>query len=216
MLADLSGDGRTDLVLAYSILGRAVTRGLPPRTIGRRRSTARYWASQAMLRVVTPDGHMTTVPITYDSSPSKHAPRRVIRAAATTLISIAHVSNTPGKAIFLQTGQISSGSSALVYSLYHGRLMSSGAVLAYGGDGGSQAGFQCLAGNPPQLIQQTYDLIRGIKSTGNTVHIYGWWNVTTTRYKWDGPRLVRLTERTARRRLTPRDTVGRGCLGGIA
>lgn len=215
MVADVSGDGRPDLILVYSSLARAATRGLPPRTIGRRRDTARYWASQAMLRIVTPDGHTTTVPITYRTTSPTSASTRVVRAAAAALISVAHVNSEPGKTIFLQTGQISSGSSALAYSFYHGQLVPSRAVLAYGGDAGSQTGFQCLAGNPPQLTQQTYDLIRGIKATGNTIHIHGWWKVTTTRYEWHGPRLMRLEQRTTRRRLTPSDTVGRGCLRGI-
>ncbi len=216
MVADVSGDGRRDLVLAYSRLGHRSLGGLPPRTIGRRRVPARYPALQAMLRVITPAGRVTTVPITYETSPSRNAPAQLERAAAAALISIAHVSSEPGKAIFLQTEQISSGSIALAYSLFHSRLVSSGAVLAYGGDAGSQAGFQCVAGSPPRLIQYTYDLVRGIRATGNTIHIYGVWKVTATRYDWNGPRLVRLTQNTTKRRLMPSDAAGHGCVRGVA
>jgi hypothetical protein len=216
MVADVSGDGRRDLVLAYSRLGHESLGGLPPGTIGRRRVKPRYPALQAMLRVITPGGRIITVPITYKTSPSKNAPAQTERAAAAALISIAHVNSEPGMTIFLQTGQISSGSTALAYSLHDGRLVSSEAVLEYGGDAGSQAGFQCVSGSSPRLIQYAYDLIRGIKASGNTIHIYGVWKVTATRYDWNGPRLVRLTQNTTKRRLIPSDTVGRGCLRGIA
>ena len=215
MVANVSGNGSRDLILAYSRLSHVSVGGLPPRTIGRR-GIARYLALQAMLRVVTPGGRTTTIPIRYMTTPFKNHPAQMVRAGAAVLISLAHVGDGPGKTIFLQTGQLSSGSLALAYTLYRGRLVSSGAVLGFGGDAGSQAGFQCVAGNPPQLIQRTYDLMRGIRSIGDTVHIYGWWKVTTTRYGWDGPRLVTLAQNTANRRLLPSDTVGRGCIRGVA
>jgi hypothetical protein len=226
MVADVYGDGRRDLVLVYSRLGHKTLGGLPPRTLGRRQLTERFPALQAMLRVVTPGGRSTTVPITYRSSPSRPAPgqvgrlppgqRELERAAAAALISIAHVSNEPGRTIFVQTGQISSGSTALAYSPHAGSLVWSGALLGYGGDAGSQAGFQCVAGKPPRLIQNRYDLVRGIKTIGDAIHIYGIWKVTATRYDWHGPRLVRLTQTTTTRRLTPHDTVGHGCVKGIS
>ena len=124
---------------------------------------------------------------------------------------MAHVSGEPGKEIFLQTGQISSGTLALVYSLYHGRLVSSDVVFSYGGDGGTRASFQCLAGNPPRLIQHSYQLIQIIHDA-----IYGWWNETITTYAWHGPRLVKTSESTLKRRVSPSDSVGVGCTKGIA
>ena len=216
MLVDLFGDGRRDLVLTYSLLGHTSLRGLPPRTIGRRTDRPRYPALQAMLRVVTPAGRITTVPISYETSATRKAPAQLQRAAAAALISVARVSPGSAKTIFVQTGQISSGSAALVYRVNHGRLVSSGVALAYGGDAGSQAGFQCLAGDPPELIQRTYSLVRGIRAVADTVHIYGVWTVTTTRFGWHGPQLVRLDQSTSRRRLIPIDSVGRGCLGAVA
>lgn len=176
----------------------------------------RYPAEQAMLRVVSPDGHVTTTPIDFMTTPSNKTPAGVQKAQAAALISVSHVSDEPGKEIFLQTGQISSGSTALAYSLDHGRLVPSGVTLAYGGDSGAQAGFQCAAGDPPRLIQYTYALIRGIKAVRNSVHIYGWWKVTTTTYAWHGPRLVKIAQSTHKRRVLPHDSVGAGCLKGIA
>lgn len=215
MVADVSGSGRRDLVMTYSRLSH-VGLGSPPRPGKPGQSSRRYLAEQAMLRIVSPDGDIITAPIEYRTVPVNNTPARLEKADAAALISVAHVSGEPGEEIFLQTGQSSSGSIALAYSLYRGHLVSSGALLGYGGDSGTQAGFQCVAGNPPRLIQYTYALIRGIKAIHNTVHIYGWWNVTTTTYAWRGPRLVRLTQNTAKRRVLPSDTVGVGCTKGIA
>jgi hypothetical protein len=167
-----------------------------------------------MLRVVSPNGHVTTAPIDYRSTPVNKTPAQIERAGAAALISVAHVNDQPGKEIFLQTGQISSGSTVLAYGLYHGRLVSSGVVLGYRGDGGTRANFQCLAGNPPLLIRRNYELIRGIKVVDKT--IYGWWNETSTTYAWHGPRLVKIAQSTFKRRVLPSDRAGDGCLKGIA
>jgi hypothetical protein len=207
MVADVSGSGRPELVMTYSRLSH-IGYGSPPRM--------RYPAEQAMLRVVSLDGHVTTTPIDFMTTPFSRTPARLQKAQAAALVSVSHVSDEPGKEIFLQTGQISSGSMAPAYGLAHGRLVPSGVTLAYGGDSGAQAGFQCVAGHPPRLIQYIYALIRGIGAVRNTVHIYGWWNVTTTTYAWHGPRLVKIAQSTLKRRVLPHDSVGAGCLKGIA
>jgi hypothetical protein len=212
MLADVSGTGRDDLVITYSRLSHVGLKS-PPRL---RRFVKRYPAVQAMLRVVSPDGQIVTTPVRYPTPPANNIPARLQNADAAKLIAAAHISGEPGKQMVLQTGQISSGSNALVYSLYRGRLISSGVVLAYGGDGGSQAGFQCVKGNPPRLVQRDYELIRGIRSSGASVHIYGRWKISTTTYAWRGPRLVKLTEDNVKRRLVPNDTAGAGCMKGVA
>jgi hypothetical protein len=211
MVADVSGTGHPELVMTYSRLSH-VSFNSPPRL---RKHARRYPAKQAMLRIVSPAGHMTTTPIGYSYVPVKGR-AKLEKVAAAALISVAHVSGEPGEQIFLQIGRISSGSTAAVYSLYRGRLLASGVPLGFGGDSGAQAGFQCVAGNPPRLIQHTYALIRGISAIGNTVHIYGWWNVTTTAYVWHGPRLNKFTQHTIKRRLLPSDTVGAGCTKGIS
>jgi hypothetical protein len=167
-----------------------------------------------MLRIVSPDRDVITAPITYRTAPAKKTPSQVERAAAAALISVADVSDEPGKTIFVQTGQLSSGSTALAYSLNHGQLVPAGVVLRYGGDSATKAGFQCVGANPPRIVAHSYDLTRGIK----IIHgkIYGWWNEVTTTYVWRGIRLVKLAQRTLKRRVLPSDSVGDGCIKGIA
>jgi hypothetical protein len=210
MVADVRGDGRRDLVLTYSRLRHFALHGLPPRSTAPHKDAALYPALQAMLRVVTPDGHMVTVPIHYQV-PQPHGRLGLLYVpAAAALISVAHVNDLPGKEIFVQVGQISSGSTAVAYSLYRGQLINSGAVLAYGGDGGTRATFQCVAGNPQQLLQRTFELI-------NVTHepIYGLWKETTATYRWQGRRLVRTRQSTVKRDAAPRDSIGAGCTRGV-
>jgi hypothetical protein len=209
-VADVSGSGRRDLVLSYSLLSHVGFKSLP-RLRKPGRSSERYPAKQAMLRVVSPDGHVVTAPIEYMTTPVGKFPAQLVKAQASALISVAHVSDEPGEVIFLQTGQISSGTNALAYTLYHGRLVSSGVVLEYRGDGGTRASFQCLAGNPPRLVQHDYELTQVIHE-----QIYGWWNETSTTYAWHGPRLVKIASSTVKRRVSPRDSVGVGCTKGVA
>jgi hypothetical protein len=213
MLVDVSGDGYRDLVLSYSRLSHVSLGGLPPRSRTLHRSDKLYPAEQALLRIVSPDGHVITAPIEYRTAQVKKTPAQLERAQAAALISVAHVGDEPGREIFVGTGHISSGSIALAYSLYHGRLISSGVVLGYGGDGTTKATFQCLAGTPPRLTQHAYELIRGIKVIHGT--IYGWWQETTTTYAWHGPQLVKIAESSVKRRGLPRESVGVGCINGI-
>jgi hypothetical protein len=212
MLADVSGSGRRELVLTYSRLSHKSLASLP--RLGK--VPTRYPAEQAMLRIVSPDGDIITTPIGYTIASTKSFAGGPQKAYAAALISVAHTSDEPGEQMFLEVQHISSGSTAVAYSLYRGHLVPSGALLGYGGDSGSQSGFECVAGNPPRLLQHTYELIRGIKTVGNTVHIYGWWNVTTATYAWHGPRLTQIAQSTVERRVLPRDSVGAGCIKGIA
>jgi hypothetical protein len=207
-VADVSGNGRLDLILSYSRLNHV---SLPvPQRLRTPHQAKMYPAEQAMLQMVSPDGHAVVAPIEYETMAVSNIPAQLEKAQASALISVAHVSDEPGKVIFLQTGEISSGTNALAYSLYHGRLVSSGVVLGYRGDGGTRASFQCLAGNPQRLIQHTYELTQFIHDS-----IYGWWNETTTTYAWHGPRLVKITQSTLKRRASPSDSVGVRCLKGI-
>ncbi len=213
MVADVSGDGRRDLILSYSRLSHVSLGGPPPRSRTMHRSEKLYPAEQALLRIVSPDGHVTTAPIEFTTAPFNKTPAQLERAQAAALISVAHVGEEPGKEIFLGTGHISSGSTALAYSLYQGRLISSGVALGYRGDGTTKAAFRCLAGNPPRLIQHSYELIRGIKLIHGT--IYGWWQETTLIYSWHGPRLAKIAQTSFKRRGLPRESVGVGCIQGI-
>jgi hypothetical protein len=215
MVADVSGNGQKDLVITYSRLSHVSLRGLPARSLDRSQDRRRYAAEQAMIRVVSPSGQMATAAIRYTTPPASRLAGKLQKADAAALISTSHISDEPGKQMVLQINQISSGSNAVVYSLYRGHLVSSGALLGYGGDGGSQAGFQCVAGSPPRLIQRDYELSHGLRASGESVHIYGWWKVTTTTYAWHGPRLVAGTAVTVKRRMVPNDTAGSGCTKGI-
>jgi hypothetical protein len=168
-----------------------------------------------MLRIVSPDGQVITTPIEYRTTPFKNVPAQLQKAQAAALISVAHISDLSGKEIFIQTGEISSGTLALAYSLFHGRLVSSGVVLGYRGDSGTQNGFQCLPGNPPLVVTHNYQLIGG---PTKVIHhtIYEWWNETTTTFAWHGPRLVKSAQSAARRLVAPNNRVGTGCLKGIS
>jgi hypothetical protein len=210
-VADVSGKGRRDLILSYSRLSHVGMKYPPARLHEPGGSNERYLAKQAMLRVVSPDGRVVTAPVEYMTTPVGKVPAQLVKAQASALISVAHISDEPGKVIFLQTGQISSGTNALAYNLYHGRLVSSDVVLGYRGDGGTRASFQCLAGTLPRLVQHNYELTQVIHEP-----FYGWWTETSTTYAWHGPRLVKIASNTVKRRISPRDSVGVGCTNGIA
>lgn len=145
--ADVDGDGQPDRVIVYSRLGRRHPSGyvsaVPP-SLG-----SEFIGSAAFLKVVLANGTAVSARI------------RGIRAA---LDAIAHVNEDPGKEIFLEVERISSGEKAVAYGLHGGRLIPVGITLSYGGDSGSKAGFDCLAGNPPQVIQHAYELIGGSAS----------------------------------------------------
>ncbi len=206
-VADVLGNGRPDLVLTYSLLSHVA---ITPRGGG----VKRYEAKESILRVVTPDGQTVTAPIEYRVGPFKKTPAQIEKAQSAALIAVAHVSDQPGDKIFLTTQHISSGSLGLSYSLVHGRLVSSGVLLGLGGDGVDMAGFQCLPGNPPRLLQHYFELNNpGLKMVRG--EIYGRWTETTVTYTWHGPKLVAIAHDTVRRLMRPSDGVGTGCTRGI-
>ncbi len=190
--ADVAGDGRPDLIVLYSRLSheRAARLGLPA-GLG-----AMYVATATMVRVLRAGGGGATA--------------RIGRAKAAAIVAVAHVNADAGDEIFLQVSQVSSGADAVVYGLQDGRLVAAGVTLAYGGDSATKAGFDCLPGDPARLVQRTFELI------GPTIH--AWWRETDVTYAWQGPRLVKVAERTFKRLGLPpsRQTdVGAGCVSGI-
>jgi hypothetical protein len=208
-VADVTGSGSPDLVLIYSRLATQAMHGLPPRGTDRSgRVIEMYEAERAMLRIVTRDGRMITAPIEYPSSNGT-----VGRVEVAALISIAHINDVSGREIFLQTGQSSSGSSALAYSLYQGRLISAGVGFGSGGDSADGNGFVCLPGNPPRVIERNYQLVHGVKVVQQM--IYGIWKEQITTLVWHGPRLVVANQRTIERLLLPRENIGAGCIKGV-
>jgi hypothetical protein len=208
-VADLTGSDRADLVLIYSRLEPPALHGLPPRSSGKpHRVIYRYAARQAMLRIVTPTGQEITAPI---ESPAVHGTAN--RVSVATLLAIAHVNSQPGREIFLQTGESSSGSDFVAYSLYRGRLISAGVGFNSGGDSADGNGFDCRPGNPARVIERNYQLIHGLK----VIHqmIYGQWKETITTLVWRGPRLAISSADAYRRRLLPKENIGAGCTKGI-
>ncbi|HET7572665.1 MAG TPA: hypothetical protein VFJ77_08350 [Gaiellaceae bacterium] len=192
--ADVNGDGRPDLILVYSRLSRqhpsGYVGGTPPSL---RRN---FVAEAAFLKVVFANGTSTSARL---------------RARAAAIDAVAHVNDDPGREIFLEVGRLSSGATGAAYGYDKGRLVSAGVALGYGGDSAARAGFDCLPGKPPRLIQRTFALI------GPT--IYGWWRETKVTYLWRGPKLVQTSKRTLKRRgaVTANDTgIGHGCIAGVS
>jgi len=138
--ADIAGDGRPDLILLYSRLSheRAGQLGLPASL------NKMYVATGAMLRVVRARGGRVTA--------------RIDGAKAAAIVAAAHVNDDPGDELFIQVSQISSGAAAVAYGLHDGRLVPAGVTLGYGGDLATKAGFDCLTGHPPRLVQRTFEL----------------------------------------------------------
>ena len=191
--ADVNGDGRPDLILVYSRLSRqhpSAYPGISPSLRGE------FVADAAFLKIVLANGTSVSTRL------------RQSRAAA--LDSVAHVNDDPGSEIFLEVGRISSGAAGVAYGFHDGRLVPAGVTLNYGGDSIARAGFNCLPGNPPRLIQRTYEFI------GATVN--GWWQETSITYTWHGPRLVQTAKRTFKRRgaVTASEmSIGHGCTAGV-
>jgi hypothetical protein len=190
--ADVAGNGRQDLILLYSLLSHT-----PAGQLGRTgRPSRMYEATQAMLGIARPGANTITT--------------RLDHARAAALLAVAHVNSDPGDELFVQISQISSGATAVAYGFHDGRLIPAGVTLAYGGDSASKAGFDCLAGNPTRVLQRTFELI------GPTIDQA--WSETDVTYAWHGPRLVKIAQRTLKRRGLPpahETDVGRGCTAGI-
>lgn len=192
--ADVNGDGRLDLILVYSRLsGRhpsGYVGGVPPSL------RHDFVAEAAFLKVVFANGTIVSA--------------RLGGARAAAIDSVAPVNDDPGQEIFLEVGRVSSGATGTAYGYDKGRLVSADVLLAYGGDSTSQAGFNCLSGRPPRLVQRTFELI-GPTMTGA-------WRETTVSYLWDGPKLAETRKRTFSRhgKIAAADLgIGHACIEGI-
>jgi hypothetical protein len=192
--ADVNGDGRPDLILVYSRLSRrypsGYAGGIPPSL---RRE---FVAEAAFLKIVLANGRSVST--------------RLSQTRAAAIESVAHINDDPGSETVLAVGRTSSGAAAVAYGYHDGRLVPAGVTLNYGGDSAAGGGFNCLSGNPPRLVERTYELI------GPTIN--GWWQETNITYTWHGPRLVQTAKRTFKRRGavgTSETSIGAGCTAGI-
>ena len=121
----------------------------PPRAgnVGRKRLSRQrrlgslYTARSSSIEVVQPDGHVVSAQI-KDASPPW-------------LDAHAAVGADPGVDLFLEINRTSSGIVDAVYSFDAGRLVSAGVTLGYGGDSASRAGFDCVRGSHPRVVQNT-------------------------------------------------------------
>ena len=193
--ADVNGDGRPDLILVYSRLGRRIPSSWYTGSVP---SSLRhdFVADGAFLKVVLAGGGNASV--------------RIAGAWAAAVDAVAHVNGTPSSEVLLEVSRISSGASDVAYGLSDDRLVPAGVTFFAGGDSAAKSGFECVSAAPPRLIQRTFELI------GPTV--YGWWRETNVIYAWHGPRLVRLSRRTFKRRgAVPASEIGIGhtCITGV-
>ena len=183
--ADLTGNGQTYLVLLYSRLSHThfSSPGAPASL------SKEFMATRAELRVIAPNGVRTTTVL-------KGGP------GAAALLGIANIGKGESEKIFIQVNEISSGSTANVYSLYHDRLTSAGISLGYGGDSGVQAGFSCLP--RARVIQRVFIPL------GNLLKAP--WKETASTFTWHGPRLVKTAQHNYQGPPPPGDTrAGTGC-----
>ena len=130
--ADVTGDGRADLVLLYDR-----TRPGPGGSV----SFGPY-----TLKVIPAGGGV------LESRIPSALPPDVIVAAA-------HVNDEPGVDLFIQVARISSGSGVAIYSDDGGRLIRSSVTLTYGGDSGVRFGFSCVRTPAPAIVQRSYELL---------------------------------------------------------
>ncbi len=212
--ADVNGDGRPDLIIVYSRLSRQKLNwpsGTPPSF------RHDFSAKAAFLRVVLAGGGSVTVKI-VGADGTLNGSRNEAKAAA--IDSVAHVNADPGDEIFLEVGRISSGATGVAYGFHDGRLIPAGVYLSYNGDSGVEAGFDCLPGNPPRLIQRYFTFVGPNELTRS-------WRETEVVYAWDGPKLAQLSKHTFKQlvalKFQPRDSlrssetqIGTGCIHGVS
>jgi hypothetical protein len=197
MRADIAGGGRSDLVLVYSHLDHSSAAYPGGPSVWK----TYFGASDATLAVVLADGHRVSTPISTGANGRNHR----VRVAA--LIAVKHVDDDPGDEIFLEVSHISSGSNAVAYGLKDGRLVPAGVLLSYGGDSGSQGGFDCqAAAEPPELVQRVFLFgSPGVRAR---------WKETELTYAWHGPKLLKIASRTFGENGNPSGreiAIGAGC-----
>ena len=130
---DVTGDGRTDLVVLYD-RGHPGVNGSPPRF------------GPYTLKVVSATGEVLEARFRAPLPPA------VIVAAR-------RVNDQPGVELFIRVARASSGSSVAIYSDLHGRLVRSRVTVTFGGDSASKFGFSCVRTPRPEIVQRSYELL---------------------------------------------------------
>lgn len=121
------------------------------------------------------------------------------------ILLIGRATPTQRARIYIETGHISSGWYAVVYSLWHQRLLPADVTLSFGGDSAARSAFECRAGHPPTVVQHSWVLGKGGEN--------GFWRQTDTTFAWRGPRLVRIGGSSSTRHgAPPVDRLARGCV----
>src|SRR4029077_12134509 len=117
--ADMNGDGRPDLILVYSRLGRQhpywyAAGSAPPS------GKHDFVADAAFLKVVLAGGGSASI--------------KVDGAWAAAVDAVGRVSRAPGAEVFLEVSRSSSGASVVAYGFRNGRLIPAGVTFYEGGD----------------------------------------------------------------------------------
>ncbi len=196
--ADIDGDGRRDLIIVYSRLG---SQRLPPYAGEPPSMRHDYEAKAAFLKVVLNDGTSITARITG-----------VDGARVAAVDAVAHVSADPGGEIFLEVARVSSGATGVAYGFQGGKLVPAGVYLSYNGDSGVQAGFDCVSGNPPRLIQRYFAFIGPNEFTRS-------WREQEVVFAWHGPTLVQLSVHSFKGLVALKSSethIGQGCIRGVS
>jgi hypothetical protein len=157
--ADVAGDGHLDLVLLYARLGKRPV------------FDSMYPALDYTLLVVLPTGRQASTQIRH----------LVVSPPVMSVIRYGEVRRSPGAALFVQVGRISSGSFVEAYTLRADRLTNAGPTLSYGGDSATQTGFACERG---AIIQHQFELEGPLPR--------GPWKRTDITYAWHAQRLRRV------------------------
>lgn len=132
LAADVTGDGRADLVLLYDRTHPGVN------------GSVRFGPST--LKVIAAGGGV------LESRVQSKLPPVLIVAAR-------RVNDEPGAELFVQVARISSGSEVAIYGDQGGRLVRSHVTLTYGGDSADRFGFSCVRTPVPAVVQRSYELL---------------------------------------------------------
>lgn len=154
--ADMTGGGKTDLVLLYADLGRhRIGTGFVP--------------TEFTLEVVQPGG--------------KIARTRVRAEPFAWITRVGNINGVPGAELVLHLDDISSGDTYGIYTFHAGRIALVRPLLSAGGDSAAKEGFVCGGSSPRKVLSMVMELL-GPTIHGRwrwTVSNYEWHGATLRR-----------------------------------